>query len=150
MKIAFYKSTHSGIAGLYNRLVRWWDQGPYSHCEIIFSDGISASSSFMDKGVRFKNIEYNQTNWDFYDIPAAYEPAARAWFDTHAGQEYDLIGNIRFALGFLNTPSNKWFCSEAIAAAIGISDPWRISPNGLTAIARIIESKSTVEPLPVN
>lgn len=141
MKIALYKSTHTGVSGLYNRLVRWWDRGPYSHCEIIFSDGKSASSSYLDKGVRFKDIVYDPAKWEFFDIPERYEPAARAWFETHEGQGYDLVGNIRFAFGFLKCPEDKWFCSEAIGAALGIVEPWRLSPNGIAAVARIIESK---------
>ena len=143
MKIALYKSTHVGMAGVYNRLVRWWDRGKYSHCELIFSDGVSASSSYLDKGVRFKDIVYNPDNWDFYEIPDIYEPNARAWFEEHVGQGYDLIGNARFALGFLAPPANKWFCSESIAAALGIREPWRMSPNGLVAIIHIASYSNT-------
>jgi hypothetical protein len=134
MKIALYKATHTGIAGLYNRVVRWWDQGPYSHCEVIFTDGMSASSSFMDKGVRFKEIVYDEAKWDYLEVPAAYELAARHWFLVHAGQPYNLIGNARFAFGFIKNPMNKWFCSEAVGASLGIKEPWRLSPNGLAAI----------------
>jgi len=138
MKIALYKATHAGLPGLYNRFVRWWDQGQYSHCEIIFSDGLSASSSYMDKGIRFKEIIYDSANWDFIEIPDSYESAARAWFDSHVGQGYDLIGNIRFAFGFLKCPEDKWFCSESIGAALGIVDPWRLSPNGIAPILLLI------------
>jgi hypothetical protein len=138
MKIAFYKSTRPGISGVYNRLVRWWDQGSYSHCELVFSDGMSASSSYADGGVRFKNIEYSADNWDLFDLPEEYELDARSWFDKHAGQKYDLIGNIRFAFGFLNTPEDRWFCSEAIASALNVSEPWRVSPNGMIPIISII------------
>jgi len=77
MKIAFYKGTRAGVAGIYNRGVRAIDAGKYSHCEIIFSDGVSASSSFMDGGVRFKEIEYNSANWDIIEIPWADEITAR-------------------------------------------------------------------------
>jgi len=27
-----------------------------------------------------------------------------------------------------------WFCSEALAAAFGILEPWRLGPNGLAAL----------------
>jgi hypothetical protein len=143
MKLAFYKATHSGVPGVYNRLVRWWDQGPYSHCEMVFSDGMSASSSFMDKGVRFKQIVYNPDNWDFVDVPDAYEVAARQWFSARIGEGYDLLGNARFAFGFLESPEDKWFCSEAIAAALGVEEPWRVSPNGLTSFMRLLAAMDT-------
>lgn len=45
MIAAFYKSTRPGWTGLYNRIIRWWERGDYSHCELIFSDGLAASSS---------------------------------------------------------------------------------------------------------
>lgn len=140
MKIALYKSTHTGTAGIYNRLVRWWDHGLYSHCEIIFSDGKSASSSYLDKGVRFKDIVYDPSRWDFFEIPDSYEADARIWFNDHLGQGYDLAGNARFALGFLNLPDDKWFCSESIAAALGMHEPWRMSPNGLAALFKSIKT----------
>lgn len=145
MKIALYKATHSGMAGVYNRLVRWWDRGIYSHCELVFSDGISASSSYLDKGVRFKNIVYNPDKWDFFEIPDIYEADARVWFQQRIGQGYDLVGNARFALGFLNPPENKWFCSEAVAASLGVIDAWRISPNSLVAIAHVADFKHLAE-----
>lgn len=139
MKIAFYRGSLSSVHGVYNRLVRWWDRGPYSHCEIIFSDGKSASSSLADGGVRFKDIVYNPAKWDFFEIPDSYEPGARAWFDAHEGEKYNVTGNIRFAIGFLVPAGNQWFCSEAILASMGIVEPWRISPNGLAAILRCSE-----------
>lgn len=139
MKIALYKSTHSGLPGLYNKLVRWFDQGIYSHCEIVFSDGMSASSSYMDKGVRFKSIPHDDTKWDYFDINDSYESIARDWFISHTGQGYNTIGNARFAFGFLKNPTDKWFCSESIGAALGIDEPWRLSPNGLASILHILK-----------
>jgi hypothetical protein len=131
---AFYKSTRPGLAGIYNRLIRWWDNGKYSHCELIFSDGRAASASYLDGGVRFKQIDFRPERWDFILLPDYMEDQARQWFIDHEGDKYDLIGNLRFALDFLPDNKNKWFCSEALAAAIGISEPWRLGPNGLAAV----------------
>ena len=36
-RIAFYKGTRPGIAGLYNRLGRLLDHGPYSHAELVLA-----------------------------------------------------------------------------------------------------------------
>lgn len=130
LQAAFYKGTKTGLPGIYNRLVRWIDRGPYSHCELIFSDGLSASASWMDGGVRFKHIEFDPERWDFIDLPYA-ENMARLWFAEHDGQGYDLMGNIRFVFGLVPESKKKWFCSEAIAAALGMADPWRYGPNGL-------------------
>jgi len=133
MRLALYKATRLGLQGIYSRVVRWVDGGPYSHCELLFSDGISASSSYIDGGVRCKRIDYDPTHWDFIDLPDAMEPAARAWFERHAGAKYDLIGNLKFVAWFVPHSKSRWFCSEAIAAALGMPESWRYGPSGLAA-----------------
>jgi len=133
-QIAFYKGTHAGLAGVYNRLVRWRGNGPYSHVEVIFSDGMSASSSFMDKGVRFKKIDYDPKNWDILDLPAHWEADARAWFEKNKGAKYDVMGNVFLAVGFFSDSADKYFCSEAVAAALNIGQSFRLEPNTLYPI----------------
>jgi hypothetical protein len=131
MQIAFFKGTKKGLAGIYNRGVRFITKGKYSHCEIIFSDGMSASSSFMDGGVRFKRIEYDLKNWDLVTIGNEHEAIARKWFKTHEGEGYDLIGNLHFIFGFIGDDRHKWSCAESIAEALGVPDGWRVNPNSL-------------------
>lgn len=134
MIAAFYKSTRPGWAGWYNRLVRWWERGKYSHVELIFSDGLAASSSYMDGGVRFKRIDFHPEHWDFIELPAYLEPLARNWFEANAGKRYDLLGNVRFLADFMQDDRSKWFCSEALAESIGMPESWRYGPNGLAAV----------------
>lgn len=130
---AFYKGTRPGYAGIYSRGVRIATKGKYSHCELIFSDGMSASSSFIDKGVRFKNIEYNLDHWDFITLPSELEDHARQWFVDHKGESYDLLGNIHFLIPVIGDAKIMWTCSESIAAALRMIAPWRYSPNSLHA-----------------
>ncbi len=131
---AFYKGTRPGLAGAYNQVVRAKERGPHSHCELIFSDGMSGSASFMDGGVRLKSIVYDPERWDFIDLPAHLEEPARYFFEAHDKWPYDLMGNLHLAVGFF--PNNEWalFCSEALAAALGIPEPWRLGPNALYCI----------------
>ena len=138
MRAAFYKATRPGWQGIYSRAVRWIDRGPYSHCELVFSDGLSGSASYIDGGVRLKRIDYNPAHWDLVDLPASLEPYARDWFERNAGAPYDLMGNVRFVLPWLADSERGWFCSEAIAAALGWAEPWRFGPNGLSALLRSI------------
>ena len=133
MKIAFYTATRPGLQGLYNRLTRWIDRGPYSHCELIFSDGLSASSSCIDGGVRFKRIEFDADHWEIIEV-GGDEAAARAWFEMHNGAPYDFMGTARFVFGFLSNSAGKWFCSEAVAAALGLREAWRFGPCGLFSV----------------
>lgn len=134
MKLAFYKGTRKGLQGLYSRLTRWVDSGPYSHCELVFSDGLSASASFIDGGVRFKQIEYKPEHWDIINIQGFDEDKAKQWFEQHKGEKYDLMGNLRFIFFFIKPSLTKYFCSEAIAEALGFVESWRLGPNGLSAL----------------
>lgn len=136
---AFYKVNHTGLSGIYSRAVRWWTKTIYSHCELIFSDGVAASSSFMDGGVRFKHIDFDPTKWDFITLPDAYEDNARKWFASHQGQGYDLMGNLHFVVGAVSDDKNKWFCSEAVAAALGFNNAWRFDPGDLYPILKMLE-----------
>lgn len=131
---AFYRSTRPGFAGLYNRLVRWWSGSQYSHCELVFSDGYSASASFMDGGVRIKKIDYNPAHWDFVELPDELEQAARAWFRRNDRKPYDILGNVGFVWRPIRGADGAFFCSEACAAALGIPDPFRYDPGTLHGI----------------
>lgn len=144
-QIAFYKGTHSGVPGIYNRGVRWWTQSKYSHCELIFSDGMSASSSYMDGGVRFKRIDYDPANWDIITLPSHLEAKAREWFVAHDGNPYDLWGNVHFVLSPVKHKSSAWFCSEAAAAALGFADAWRYDPALMYSVA--LSLSNTSDPL---
>ena len=134
MKLAFYKGTRKGLQGLYSRLTRWVDSGPYSHCEIIFNDGLSASSSFIDGGVRFKQIDYKEDNWDFVELPDYLESQAREWFEEHEGDKYDVLGNLRFVLFFVKPSKNKHYCNEAVSDSLGFKESWRLGPNGFASL----------------
>lgn len=138
MKAAFYKGTRPGLQGVYSRAVRWIDRGAYSHGELIFSDGLSASASYIDGGVRFKEIDYSKhpDHWDFMTLPDELEDCARDWFARNAGAPYDLLGNLRFVLPWLADSERGWFCSEAMAAALRLKEPWRFGPNGMAALLR--------------
>jgi hypothetical protein len=127
----FFKGTHAGLPGVYNRAVRARGCGPYSHVELRFSDGLSASSSYMDGGVRFKDINFDPASWDVIALPAAWEAFARQWFEGHAGWGYDVMGNVFLALGFFRQSESKVFCSEAVAGALGIEQAFRLEPNTL-------------------
>lgn len=139
MRAAFYKGTRPGYAGAYNYVVRAWTNSEYSHVELIFSDGMAGSASFADGGVRLKPIAFDPARWDFIELPAALEPAARAWFEAHAGAKYDLLGNLQFVLAPFGNDGTRWFCSEACAAALGIPDPWRYDPGTLASALSFIK-----------
>lgn len=127
MKAAFYKGKHR----LFNRLTAWWDNGIYTHMELVFSDQIAASSSFSDGGVRFKSIQFDDSKWDFIELPRKLfnERDARVWFDVNKGRKYDFCGLIRFVADALPENRTRFFCSEACLSALNIKESWRFTPN---------------------
>jgi hypothetical protein len=136
LRLALYKGTRPGLAGVYNRLVRWVDGGPYSHAELVFSDGTAWSASYMDGGVRAKRITFGPDKWDLLPLPGFDEAKARAWFDRHSGAGYDLAGNLKFVIGWWPHSGSRWFCTEAIAAALGLpGKPHWYGPQKLAGVA---------------
>lgn len=133
LRAAFYKGTRPGVAGIYNRLVRWWTRSPYSHVELVMSTGRAWSASFEDGGVRSKLIDFDPAKWDLVDLPAELEQGAEAWFKERRGNKYDLLGNLQFVLAAIPHSRKRWFCSEAVAAALGIPEPWRYDPGTLAS-----------------
>lgn len=130
MKVAFHKG--GNLIG--DRIIKWWDAGIYSHCEVVFGDGLWASASFMDgQKVRGKFINPADSHWDYLTLPASYEAAARAFFTQTEGSGYDLFGMTRFIIAPLRGAGDKYWCSEWVAEALGLREPWRYGPNGLHA-----------------
>lgn len=140
MKLAFYKGTKKGISGVYNKGVRWIEDGKFSHVEMIFSNGLSGSASFMDGGVRYKKIDYSvhPTDWEIVDCPWINESFAIDMFHKSLFKEYDLKGNVHFILGFIKNNGNKEFCSGLTAKCIGLNNAWQYAPNSLYEVVSFI------------
>jgi hypothetical protein len=153
IRVYFYKAIRPGMAGIYSHGVRLITKSIYSHCEIQFSDGMAASSSFIDKGVRFAQIEFDPDHWDCIELPAElFETKARQWFQDHLGQPYDLLGNIHFLFSVVGDDKRKWFCSEAVGAALGLPNSWRFDPGTLYQAVQWLATslqRQTITQLPV-
>lgn len=144
--LALFKGTRPGIEGIQNRLGRLIDRGPYSHTELVFSDGLSASSSLVDGGVRFKHIGYSSAgSWDFLPLPSTSENQALRWFVQHEGLKYDIWGNIRFATNFARDSADKWFCSESNLAALGFPEAFRYGPSGAATLLQHYYKSQIIE-----
>jgi hypothetical protein len=147
MSIAFYRARWDG---------RLWDNavsmfsgfGPFAHVELVFSDGLSFSSTSMDDqpGPRFKKIEYDPIKWVVSDLPYVTDhDEARmrswAWQQIVLADGYDWGAIWRFVpgIGRLFKPSDsKWMCSEIVVSCLRYAGYFqddrpahRISPNRL-------------------
>lgn len=136
MKVAFYK----GKTRLFNKLVRWWTRGPYSHVEIVFSDGLSYSSSYIDGGVRSKRIRFDERLWDFVQLDDQLdESTIRMRAEKMIGSGFDVMGLFGFIMRRVSHSKNRLFCSEFVMRCLGYSDPWRFDPN--TAYSVILRAR---------
>jgi len=132
MQLAFYK----GRGNFYDLLVRIATFSKYSHCELVI-DGVCWGASPRDNGVRSSWIDLQDGKWDLVQLPACYsKEKALQWFKQHEGLKYDLLGAIRSAVPFGLNQKDKWFCSEACAAALDIANPHRYTPAGLFELFR--------------
>jgi len=132
MQLALYKG--KGLIG--NALVRWWTRSPYSHCELVI-DGAWYSSSLMDGGVRSKRIALDIAHWDFIDLPDHLAPRVLAYFEATKGQRYSWLDLLRSQVFNSNADEpGAAFCSDWIAAALGLPNPTTYSPRTLADVVR--------------
>ncbi len=120
---------------------RLWTWSKYSHCELVFGGpdrfgkSLCASASARDGGVRFKNIDLSSGRWDVLDLPGfdkADEAYAYDWFTAHRGLPYDHLALLWFVLPINQfNRSKRFFCSEAVAAALRMRKPHKFHPQRL-------------------
>lgn len=118
MKIAFYKAWNGTWV---DKLISLVTLSKYSHCEIVFSDGLCASSSARDGGVRFAQINLNSGNWDVFDLDMGMnydETRIRQWFINNDGDTYDWPAAIQSVFGVGQVKNDKKFCSQACAIVL--------------------------------
>jgi hypothetical protein len=151
--LAFYK----GRTRFLDRLIQCWTGSRFSHVElfsvweaaeeaedraVMFNrgDGWMAltpycwSSSWMDGGVRCKRIDLNPDNWELVAVPWVAADKAEDTCLSAAGKPYDWAGLVRTQVFGLTAGKNwkrRWFCSEIVADALGLGEPWQYSPGGL-------------------
>lgn len=127
-----------------DELTRILTRGRYSHCEIaIRLAGQDSepqyecySASLRDKGVRRKIMPLPSAKWDLIALPDSVSERLHGLWQETQGQGYDLPG--AFGVVF-RLPENRrrWFCSEWVGAALGLSESWRFSPNDLAVIVNM-------------
>jgi uncharacterized protein YycO len=142
MKAAFFKGRSSGIMGLFDIADHAWMEGEFSHVELLFSDGRSASS-VAGSGVRFTapgSIDFTDpTQWELVDCSSLDEQAAIDCFNKNLGNGYDYRGDAHFVIGFIQHDSKDDLCSEICAYATGFEQAWRFDPNSFyVALKRVV------------
>lgn len=136
--ILSYKSRK--YATVFDWLIRLWTVSKYSHSEIII--GTSRYASIPNKGVCKinKNIVDSEA-WDKQEFTVTKEQAdkAKEFIKAQLGKKYDWKAIfLTFIFPFKSHTSNKWFCSELVAATINtmgmslrFNRPSRVHPKKL-------------------
>ena len=97
-----------------------------------------ASAAPRDGKVRFKVLTLHPERWDIVDVPGITDSQMEAWFREHKDAKYDYLGLVGFVFRPIKGRSKKYFCSEAIAEAMGLNNPSRISPNDLYTAVKLL------------
>ena len=148
--LALYKGNRDGTgwrvwaARFTDGLTRILTRGRYSHCELAVRLPETAggqeyecySASMRDGGVRRKIMPLPSAKWDLIELPDSVGERLHGLWEATQGQGYDLPGAFGVVFGL---PENRkrWFCSEWVGAALGLSESWRFSPNDLAVIANM-------------
>ena len=138
--LASYKGNEGGFQGLVSKGIRFITRGKYSHSEVcignpFLSKVLCVTSAGSEGGVKARNLAYRQDQWDLVLLEKVTEQDVTKWYQQNAGAKYDFIGVIRFMIPFVaNEHKTKWFCSEAVAAIMGMVEPWRYDPSTLHAV----------------
>lgn len=132
---------YKGKTRFFDRLIQWWTKSPYSHCELVLSDGKCYSSSILDGGVRSTYIQYeNSPKWDIYHLPDNLEINVSNYFARTRGMPYGFIDLIFNQIIKSNRDYEAGeFCSSWCAAAIGLpSSSNSYSPGSLVDFIKYI------------
>ena len=141
--LALYKGRRDGAwykpsiaaARLSDWAIRTLTRSIYSHCELAVACENGQydcySSSVRDGGVRMKTMKLPAEKWDLIELCQMnlFEETALL-FERTQGQGYDWLGALGVVL-HTHQDKDKWFCSEWCAAALGLANPERFSPETL-------------------
>lgn len=110
--------------------IRFYFLNTYSHAELVI-DGICYSSSARDGGVRGKLIDLDSGKWHLYDLPGVDVDFALAWFEKFKGCGYDWAGVAAYPVPGLRHSPDRFFCFEAVAAALKLAKAENTTPRAL-------------------
>ena len=139
-RIAFYRGRKSqnDHALIGDRLICWVTGKPFSHCELVVSThtiGVETyatmlSSSLRDNGVRGISRQLVPGRWLVVEFDGDSKPAIE-YIRGRFGTPYGWLDLLSFLLPWRVSWSGSDFCSEVVAAALGLDKPWHTSPGDL-------------------
>lgn len=111
-----------------SRFIAWWQRSDVSHCEVALRQWGEtydcASSSWLDGGVRRKEMQLPPEKWRIYEVESDRQ-FADDWASVHNGDGYDWLGLLGFIFRRIKGMRSRWICTEACAVMLKLKDPWR-------------------------
>jgi hypothetical protein len=103
------------------------------------------ASAYPFFGVGFNLKQFSVSEWDIVDYRKTAQISAEGvehitpqdvfnWFYKHSKSGYDYWGLFGFIVRRIGGNKKRWFCSEAVAAALGFPEPHRFTPSILASI----------------
>ena len=125
-RIAFYK----GDGDIIDKLIRWYTNSKYSHCELVLGDIWISSSQRTGKLVERK-LNVVDGHWDYIDINISNH-RLDLLKEIYLGRSYDYIGILFSQILPMNIEApNRLFCSEWCAMVLDLDNPNKYSPGDL-------------------
>lgn len=122
-------------------LIRLGTLSSWSHCGVI--DGEYVIDTTLASGVRRIPLSEWKTHYNKYEVypfPVKNLKESITFARDQVGKKYDPLGILSFLLHKNLEHKDKYFCSELVAAIIGIRyKPWRLSPQFLKMVHKCIE-----------
>ena len=138
--VGFYRGRHSGH--VFSWLLAWLDRTDYSHAAIVWQ--INGPAALVSEstlpGVQTHWRAWRPELWDLVQVPAD-AAAVRAWWEANDGRPYDALGLFGFIARRIKGLRGAYWCSEAVAASLGLRDPWRMSVASLRVVVDAINDK---------
>lgn len=118
-----------GDKRLFSILACFFQRYDSAHCEAAHTwsgqDHVCVSSSFLDDGVREKEINMPPEKWRIYELDE--DPVkVKQYLSENDSCKYDVLGLLGFIISRrIRGMKKRKFCSEVLAEIIGLQDPWR-------------------------
>ncbi len=135
--LAFYRglSNKSAWKRFKQRFVKLWTGGPYCHCEIIHQSAMKSTwygaLTYNPEGVGKRELVVKSKNWDIFDITEFVDNESLLKFlNSKVGLKYDWLGIYLYQFIPIGIDrSDRYYCSEYLAEALGFGKPAQYNPN---------------------
>ena len=123
-------------------IIKLFTLSHWSHVAILDDEGYIYDSTLISgvRRIHFDEWKEHYRELDFTIFPVKDRSKVFEWLSTQVGKGYDALGIFSFILRKNYEDKDKYFCSELVAKALGITyKPWRLSPQFLSQFYKTLK-----------